>query len=452
MAKDGGVDYRGVRRGNARIGLIFSAVPPETRTWPYVGYDYEARVEKILEHLRKRLEGIELVYRLVYSLEEAERAVEEMGDVDGYVVYFIGIWTGTGQVVARTGKPIILVDDLYAGTGEFLLTLANMRRMGYPVVGVASSNFEDVVSAIRLLKVIHEFRNSRILVVADVPEGRRREVRKHVEYLKSRYGVELVYVSSDQVNRVYEEVSDEDAREVVEKWVEEAEKVVEPSKEELLKSAKIYLALKRLVEEHDVDAVTVDCLNLVYAGKLPAYPCLAFLQFNNDGLTATCEADIDSTATMLLLRYLTGRPSFVSDPVLDQATQQIVYAHCVAPTRVYGLGKPAAPYIIRSHAEDRSGASVQALLPLGEVVTTVKLNLREEAIAVHTAVTTANVEEEKACRTKLAARADVDAILENWNVKVDFGWHRVTVYGDWRRQLISLARLMKLRVVEEDRL
>jgi len=31
------------------------------------------------------------------------------------------------------------------------------------------------------------------------------------------------------------------------------------------------------------------------------------------------------------------------------------------------------------------------------------------------------------------------------------GWHRVTVYGDWRRQAMQLARLYGITVNEEDK-
>ena len=40
--------------------------------------------------------------------------------------------------------------------------------------------------------------------------------------------------------------------------------------------------------------------------------------------------------------------------------------------RVYGSQGKSNPYIIRSHSEDRKGAAVQALLPLGETVTTIQ--------------------------------------------------------------------------------
>lgn len=87
------------------------------------------------------------------------------------------------------------------------------------------------------------------------------------------------------------------------------------------------------------------------------------------------------------------------------------------------------PYKIRSHAEDRAGASLQAYWPVGEPVTTFKLNVAEKAAAIHSGVIAANVEEEKACRTKVAAASNVERILENWNRAANFGWHRVSVVG-----------------------
>jgi len=151
------------------------------------------------------------------------------------------------------------------------------------------------------------------------------------------------------------------------------------------------------------------------------------------------------------MRYLTGRPGYVSDPVIDTAANQIIYAHCVATNKVYGPDGISNPYIIRSHSEDRKGASVQSLMPLGETVTTVKIKVSEKALCIHQGKTVANIEEDKACRTKLAVEADVQKILENWNMKVNFGWHRVTFYGNWRKHAMNLAALLGMKIIEEDK-
>jgi L-fucose isomerase-like protein len=192
----------------------------------------------------------------------------------------------------------------------------------------------------------------------------------------------------------------------------------------------------------------MDCLGLYYSNKSKAYPCLSFFEMLNQGLTGICEADIDSTVTALLIRYLCGRPGFVSDPVIDTAANEIIYAHCVMSNRVYGPSGKTNPYILRTHAEDRRGVSVQSLMPLKEPVTTLRVSLSDRHLLVHSGTTTRNVYElEKACRTKLAARSDAESLLQNWTR----GWHRVTVFGDYRKDVLQVGQLAGLTVIQEDR-
>ncbi|MGC9175363.1 MAG: hypothetical protein ACP5GO_05910 [Thermoprotei archaeon] len=340
-----------------------------------------------------------------------------------------------------------MVDDLYGGTGEFLSTLSWARNNGYPVVGIASSKFEDALRAISLLRALHELKSS---VILDVRDDQTWSERAGAAKALQDFGVRVKFASSEEVNKRYQEISDEEAAPYYEKWMGGALAVKEPAKAEIMKAAKLHVALLKVMQDAGADSVTVDCLGLVYGKKLPAYPCLSFAELDNEGGIGTCEADLDSAFTQLAIRYITGRPSFVSDPVIDTGKDQIIYAHCVAPWKMFGAKGPSNPYVLRTHSEDRSGVSVQSLLPLNEKVTTVKFNLAQKAMAVHSGIAVENVEEEKACRTKLAVKADAKAILTNWNKGADFGWHRITVYGDHREDFINFATLLGMKVVEED--
>jgi L-fucose isomerase-like protein len=179
-------------------------------------------------------------------------------------------------------------------------------------------------------------------------------------------------------------------------------------------------------------------------------PYLAFFQLNNEGLLGVCEADLEATISQLIGQYLTQRAGFVSDPVIDSSSSQIIYAHCVAPNKPFGKVGSAFPYRIRSHAEDGKGASVQVSLPPGETLTTIKVNLLAKKMTIHQARSVGNIEDERACRTKLAAEADVEKILRNWDYQT-FGWHRVTFYGDFREDFRNLATLLGLVILEEDK-
>ncbi|MBC8183733.1 hypothetical protein H8E88_21785 [candidate division KSB1 bacterium] len=204
-----------------------------------------------------------------------------------------------------------------------------------------------------------------------------------------------------------------------------------------------------IMQKYNARAITVNCLGGIYSGKMvDAYPCMGFMQLNNDGYVGACEADQRSTITMLLMTYLAGQSGFISDPVIDTAKNQIIYAHCVAPTKAYGPDGPSNPYHIRDHSEDRRGASIRSLLPLGVMTTTLLFDHNKKQVIFHQGKSVENVDEDKACRTKLAVevKGDVYKLLNYWD---QWGWHRVTFFGDFKRQVYNVASLLGFEVVEE---
>ncbi|MCS6831581.1 MAG: hypothetical protein RMM08_12710, partial [Armatimonadota bacterium] len=353
----------------------------------------------------------------------------------------IGIWTGAPNVLCRSGKPVVMADDLFAGSGETLIMAGIANREKLPVLTVSSSRFEDVAEAVRLFEVVRAMKESTILDVVDY------DISGWAGGVKSLFGTEVVKMGSEDLASYYAKADEREAASWADLWMRQAQRVVEPSREEIVKSGKMYLALAQAAADKRADAVTMDCLGMFYSGRVTAYPCLSFFQMNNDGSTGVCEGDLNSTCTQLMMRYLTGRPGYVSDPVIDTARGWIIYAHCVATNRPFGPQGKANPYVIRSHAEDAKGASVQSLMPIGEIVTTLEIDVMGKRMVIHTGKTVANIDDPKACRTKLAAQTDAQNILSEW----DMGWHRVTVYGDWRKQALQLARLYGLTANEEDR-
>ena len=345
---------------------------PSERTWPYVGYDYSSRVNELSLKIKNAFPDVNFD-EVTISAGGGKRP--ETGlipeNVESYVVLLVGIWNGAVAEVVKKGKPTILVDDLYGGTGEFLSTLSWARNNGYPVVGIASSNFEDALRAISLLRALHELKSS---VILDVRDEQTWSERAGAAKALQDFGVRVEFASSEEVNKRYQEISDEEAAPYYEKWMGGALAVKEPAKAEIMKAAKLHVALLKAMQDAGADSVTVDCLGLVYGKKLPAYPCLSFAELDNEGGIGTCEADLDSAFT----------------------------------------------------------------------------HLAQKAMAVHSGIAVENVDEEKACRTKLAVKADAKAILANWNKGADFGWHRITVYGDYREDFINFATLFGMKIVEED--
>ena len=433
-----------------KIRLFFTHESPKKATWPNIGYDYEGRKTELLAKLKKACPGIEFTPTTI-TRDQAKEKIQQIlasdkdKDIDGYIVYMVGIWVKALRSVAEAGLPTIFVDDLYAGSGEFLTEYARAKRKGLKVIGVSSSNFDDVAEAVHCFECINQLRHSNILEVGAGPGYWAYVDHKLIE---QTLGPRVVPIDFAQLDHAYSAVDQAQANKWAQKWIKDSSKVVEPSQKEITKSGAMYLAIVDLMQQQKAQAIAINCLGGFYGGKMKAYPCLGFFQLNNDGYVGACEADMCSTLTMLIMAYLVNRPGYISDPVIDTSKNQIIYAHCVAPNKVFGSTGPANPYHIRSHSEDRKGAAIRSLMPLGEMTTSIKFDPRKMQVIFHQAKSVENVDEDKACRTKLAAEVvgDIDKLLTYWD---QWSWHRVTFYGDLKRPVYNIAALLGFEVLEE---
>jgi len=343
------------------------------------------------------------------------------------------------ETIAASGKPTIIVDHLFAGSGEFLTSYARAKREGHKVMAVSSSRFDDIVDAVKCLDTLKKLRQSTILVVG----------RDTDDQVSRTYGTKLKKIEFDEINQAYKSVDSSEVKNVAKTWVKNAEKVMEPSNKDIENAAAMYLAMVNLLQKHHAQGITINCLGGIYSGRMvEGYPCLGFMQLDNDGLVGGCEADQKSAMTKLLMTYLVGRPGMISDPVIDTAKNQIIYAHCVAPTKVFGPDGPSNPYHLRDHSEDHKGACNRSLMPLGEMTTTILFDHNKKQVILHQGTTVENVDEYRACRTKLAVevKGDVYKLLNYWD---QWGWHRVTFFGDLKRPVYNLASLLGFEVIEE---
>lgn len=423
-----------------RLRLVFAHPEPKEQGWPYQNYDYEGRKAQILSKLARQCPGVEFQPVSMRRASEAEEMLKQDAGFDGYLVYILGIPSDAARPIALSGKPTLLVDDLYGGTGSFLGVYPAALKAAKPVAAVSSTRFEDVAEAVHAFVTIRTMKASRLLLVTD------RDMTKAIQMYRETLGVEVVPVEIDTLNSAWRSASEAEARQWAEKWTSGAGRVVEPKAEEIRRSAAMYVGMRGLLAKHGAQGIAVDCLRLFYGNKMFAYPCLGFFQLNNDGLVGACEADLQSASTMLLITYLTGRPGYISDPVIDTSKNQIIYAHCVAPNKVYGPSGAENAYELRDHSEDRKGAAIRSLMPLGQPLSNLEFVAGRKTVVFHASRSVDNIDEDRACRTKLAAEVkDARKLMSGW----DYGWHRVTVYGDWRGQVETVTRLMGWNFVEE---
>ena len=457
--------------------------------WPNVGYDFRPIMEQVTKALRQGCPQLEFLAVKATGPEEAAKIVEadKTGEIDGYVVVQLNCWNRVIQTVVATGKPAIYADFLYAGSGGFLVYNAGFLRADAENYGfVASQRLEDLVAAARCFDVVRK--GGTVAEFAAATAKVRRDSTKkpddtpwkadEVDLLsisdclekvkgakilavekgwldlaklgpEATAGIECVQIPFAEVNAAWEAADKDQSIEIAERWRNGARVVKDVEQETLIKSAAMYLAQKAVMKKHGAIAMTINCLGGFYGGHIHAYPCLGFHELLNEGLIGACECDTRSTFTMAMVNALTnGRPGYISDPVIDTSTNQIIYAHCVAANRPFGPKGPGNPYEILTHSEDRQGASVRSILPVGYMTTTLEFGPDRKQILFHQAKTVDNIPEDRACRTKLAAEpvGDIEKLFSQWD---RWGWHRVTFYGDLREPIFALADALGWEVIEE---
>jgi len=468
-----------------RVLYSLHAVKQPRPDWPNIGFDFAPVMKRYTEALKRGCPGFEIITAMARGPQDAEKIVKEDQErgVDLYVVFQMNCWNRVVQTAAATGKPVLYVDFLFAGSGGFLVYTAQfLRRNTRNVAFISSSRIEDVVDAVRCFEragtpeafvaAVAELRKKRTppfraqSVMPDRVETisakecleRLREIKilavgggwpGIIPALKKELGITVVSVPFAELTGAYKNADRDQAREIARRWERTAARIEGVSASTLEDSAAMYLAQKALLKKHGAFGISINCLGGFYGGHISAYPCLGFHELNNSGLVGGCECDLRSAATMSLISVLTkGRPGMISDPVLDISKRWIVYAHCVAPNRVFGPQGPVNPFEILTHSEDRKGASVRSLMPLGYMTTTIELAPERKEILFHQGVTAGNVPVDRACRTKLAVVpcGDFEKLFRQWD---RWGWHRVTAYGDLKEPIFGIADALGWKVLRE---
>ena len=317
-----------------------------------------------------------------------------------------------------------------------------MRRERTPAADAAPCK-DDPLKIADVGQCLEAMKRAKLVTVG----GKMQNLAKEIEQL---LGIDVVQIDFKELAAAYEAADRDKARELAARW-KSAARGRHPRRRrrhagEIGPNVPGPAGGARRSTE--AEAITINCLGGFYGGHLAAYPCLGFVELLDAGLVGACEADLLSTATMIAMKHLVGRPGFISDPVLDTSKRQIIYAHCVAPTKMFGPAGQSNPFEILTHSEDRRGASVRSFLPLGYMTTTLEIHPGRREILCHRAKAVDNVVIDRACRTKLAGEVvgDIEKLFTFWD---QYGWHRVTFYGDLREPVKELAAALKFRFVEE---
>jgi len=424
------------------MSVIARQKPPYWLGWPGTAYNVEGERTRYTQAIADAGQslGVEIAQEREPLEDDAavaafvKKVQAEKPDAVIITLQHMQSWRTAGEI-AKAGVPAIV----FAPVGTAFTGHINGLAFQPGVHVISSLELPAVEQALRMVRAKRQLEATKMLVI----HGNERK--------EGKFGL----VSLQHVPRVtFEEMFSrtpvsEEAKWVAQQRFREAEKIVEPTKEDGLNAARSYIAAKQLLKNEGCNALTTDCLGMVSQKKVPTPPCLGASIFQDAGVTYGCEAAVGPAVSLMLTSYLFDKPGFMNDPVPETAKNVLIAAHCVSGTRIYGLDRPKehAPYILRSHSESNLGVSTQVLWPVGQPVTLVQF-FQPDALYLDTGTVVGNVHTPPAGGCRTSVEIQMDDIEDSRDV---LGFHQVVFFGNHRREVEAFCQLYGIKVVHSPR-
>jgi len=405
------------------------------------------KFEKYFADLQKKLGDVEFIGGDLVPPAETARVAEKLKNADALMIVHLSGHGGDAPVLSKlvdVGLPTALFSQPFSGHGW--MYFPQWRKDGRRVVLLPTSDWSELDQVVGLLRVPAYMRQSRMLVIGN-PKGTAAVL--NAELVKQKLGVTCIPTANECLLELYLSIDPKAAEaEAEDYWLSQARKIVEPKRDEIIASARLYLAVKQLMIEEKAQAITSShCMG-------DPRGCLTFSKLNDQGFVGACEGDVDSTLTMLIFAYAFHVPGFITDPVVDTAQNALIHFHCTSATKMDGPSGKRLPFTIRNQTDTKGGVALQVENRVGQSITCAKLvNLDTMLISPGKIIGTGT--DPLACRTQFTTRVpDANRMFLEWGagvIKADVMTllHRVVFYGDHVQPIRRLGDLMGFNVIEE---
>ena len=201
----------------------------------------------------------------------------------------------------------------------------------------------------------------------------------------------------------------------------------------------LHLALKRLAQDHQLDAFAAECWTGL-PKELGLNPCLGFAE---DAYILACEGDVTLCISLLMVQYLTGHRAYVGDLFDLDLEGVMTLIHCGAPASL--AGDPRDVVLARSQvALERGYETITCRPRLEPGPVTVFRFYGRDCDKLHLAtgeLLRSDPSPSLAVNLRLAG--------SRWDfIEVCAGNHYVVVPGDIRPELGVLARWLGITILE----
>jgi hypothetical protein len=394
-------------------------------SWPGVTYDNkggQAQFTKIMSEAAQKLDvNLEVSDAPVVDEAAVDKLLAECkkNPPDGVIAIVMELgpreyWPLANKFVAGRGNiPTIVFSHM--GT-SFTGHLQEIRK-AKKCLTAATKDANWLATGVKMLRTIWDMKNTRLVIInGDKAHDQRLDV----------IGTTLHHIPLDRwTDELAKQEDTAEVKALADEFAKTAKKIVEPKAQDLINAAKAYFVAKRIMAAEKCDGISLNCLGLVGARRIPCPPCMAWQRLNDEGGVGCCECDWTAAISLRLSSLLTGRPGFMQDPAPNTIDNTLMGAHCSSPSKLRGPDQPAEPVILRSHTESDVGISPQVIWPVGEPVTVMKFD-GPGKIILGTGKVVANIDTPPCGGCRTSVELQMDNVADSRDCK---GFHQLFILG-----------------------
>ncbi|MEZ0290303.1 MAG: hypothetical protein ABWJ42_04360 [Sulfolobales archaeon] len=328
---------------------------------------------------------------------------------------------------------LILAHSEHNSLASAVSARARLERSGvavslYHCENPDSRDCEDIVDRVyRVASVVSGLNRLRIGIVSD------RDKEESDVRFEKRFDSEIIFISLEDLASEMSRVDDAKLREFYEYIRERLS--FEMSLEHVYTVGRLYHALKSIVLEKRLDAVSIDCFPFITRHKIT--PCIPLAILNSEGVVAGCEADIQALFGMILARRVSGKSGWIAN-IVSAKSSRVMFAHCTVSLDIARSPRALA------HFETLNPYAVSGEI-VGDIVTMISVDDLFDKIYVERGrIIRSGMLVDTACRTQ--ALVEVDFNAEDMP-RVAPANHHVIIPGDYTKILSDVARLLGFEVI-----
>jgi len=393
------------------------------------------KITEIMKQLKIEARDVAEIFPEILIRQEADvQSLTRKPDI--IIIYRLtsALW----EILPKIAEPKIPI-IFFLGEGSLWHTFEALEYLQSISHVMLCCDYKDVKEKIKACKIKNQLKNSKILAfVPDIPSySGFLEARYLPSKIKEKLGFDIEIIGKEEM---LEKHSRTNGREIAREWMDKAEKVVEPTIEDVENVAKIYLTLKDFVKERDARAIAISCSPRMAPLQSP---CIALSKLRDEGTPAACEVDLFSAITMTMLHATCGKPAFMGNVVdVDSGANTVAISHCAMPFKMDG--RILQSYILKMYHEYKFLGSLTAYteLNMGQRVTIARIGNELTTMLIMSG----EIVDQKDgwdCRNTLIVKIHNPQTF----IRGALGNHLCLVYGDYTSQLQSLCQVMGIQPI-----